>query len=148
MVELFPELIGVVIALLTAYCCFKSHESKSSPFKASVYCFILTIVFILAMLRPSIVEAEMIFFGAFACHFILVGVVHLITNDCEKYEKDTKIWINSMTLLMVGTGVLLLLMNYPNTKSVLHPLAIGFTGGFFGVMLDPRRKKEVKEENL
>lgn len=145
MSELFPELIGVVVALLTAYCWFKAHDSKSSPFKASVYCFILAIAFTLAMLRASLSEVEMIFFGAAACHFTLIGAVHLITNDCEKYEKDAKIWINSMTLLMMGTGVLLLLMDYPNTKSVLHPLALGFTGGFFGVMFDPRRKKEAKE---
>ena len=145
MIELFPKLIGVIITLLVAYCCFKSHESKSSPFKASVYSFIIAIVFTLATLRPSLSEVEMIFFGAFACHFTLIGAVHLITNDCEKYEKDTKIWINSMTLLIVVTGVLLLLMDYPNTKSILHSLALGFTAGFFGVMLDPRRKKEVKE---
>ena len=86
--------------------------------------------------------------GAFGAHFTLIGVVHLITNDCEKYEKDAKIWINSMTLLIAMTGFLALVMDYPNTKSTVHLLIIGFATGFFGAMLDPRRRKEVKEENL
>ena len=147
MVELFPELIGVVMTLSVAYCCFKAHEPKSSPFKAS-FCSLVVAIACMFSIFISTVEIEKVFCGMLGCHFALIGTVHLITNDCEKYEKDTKVWINSMTFLIGITGVLLLLMDYPNTKSILHPLALGFTGGFFGGMLDPRRKKEVKEENL
>ena len=151
--ELLIQLIGVVITLLIAYCCFKAHEPTRPPFRASVYSFILAIVFILVfilvMFMSPLVGVEMAFCGAFACHFTLIGAVHLITNDCEKYERDAKIWINSMTLLMAITGFLTLVMDYPNTKSVLHPLVIGFVGGFLGSMLDARRTKGRREaENL
>ena len=86
--------------------------------------------------------------GAFACHLTLIGAVHMITNDCEKYKRDAKIWIDSMTLLMAVTGFLTLAMDYPNTKSTLHLLIIGFATGFLGAMLDPRRRTGRREENL
>ena len=145
MSELFIQLIGVVITLLIAYCFFKAHQPTRPPFRASVYSFILAIVFILVfivgMLISPLMGIEMALCGAFACHFTLIGAVHLITNDCEKYERDAKIWIDSMTLLMAITGFLTLVMDYPNTKSVLHPLVIGFVGGFLGSVLDARRTK-------
>jgi len=96
----------------------------------------------------STVEIERVFCGGLGCHFTLIGVVHLITNDSEKYEKDPKIWVNSMSLLIGITGVLALVMDYPNTKSILHPIIIGFATGFLGGIFDMRRSKEVKEENL
>ena len=142
------QLIGVIITLLIAYCFFKAHQPTRPLFRASVYSFILAIVFILAVMLRSTLEIEKAFCGAFACHFTLIGAVHLITNDCEKYERDAKIWINSMALLIAITGFLTLVMGYPNTKSVLHPLVVGFAGGFLGVMLDPRRNTGRREENL
>ena len=153
MSELFIQLIGVVITLLIAYCFFKAHQPTIPPFRASVYSFILAIVFILVfilvMLRSPPVGIEMALCGVFACHFTLIGAVHLITNDCEKYERDAKIWINTVTLLMAITGFLTLVMDYPNTKSVLHPLVLGFVGGFLGSVLDARRTKGRKgAENL
>lgn len=152
MIELLPELLKVVITLAVAYCFYKAHEPTRPPFRASVYGFILAIlfilIFILVMLTSPLVGIEMALCGAFACHFTLIGSVHLITNDCKKYQKDAKIWINSMTLLMAITGFLALVMDYPNTKSTVHLLIIGFATGFLGAMLDPRRRKEVKEEKL
>ena len=53
-----------------------------------------------------------------------------------------------MTLLIAITGILVLAMDYPNTKSVLHPLAIGFTAGFVGALLKSRAGIRRKEENL
>lgn len=145
--ELFPQLIGVVVTLLTAYCFTKAHDLKMSPFTVSVYNFVLVILFISVGL-VSTVEIVIVLFWALACHFTLVGSIHLMTNDAEKYKKDAKVWINSMTLLIGITGILALAMDYSNTKSVLHPLAIGFTGGFIGTMLNSRRGTRRKEENL
>ena len=48
--ELFIQLIGVVITLLIAYCFFKAHQPTIPPFRASVYSFILAIVFILVFI--------------------------------------------------------------------------------------------------
>ena len=149
--ELFPELLGVVITLAVAYCFYKAHEPTKPPFRASIYSFILAILLILifiVMLRSALVGIEIALCGAFACHFTLIGAVHMITNDFEKYKRDAKIWVNSMTLLMAVTGFLALAMDYPNTKSTLHLLIIGFTTGFFGAMLDPRRRTGRREENL
>ena len=152
MIELLPELLKVVITLAVAFCFYKAREPTRPPFRASVYSFILAIlfilIFILVILTSPSVGIEMALCGAFACHFTLIGAVHLITNDYEKYKRDAKIWVNSMTLLMAITGFLALAMDYPNTKSTVHLLIIGFATGFLGAMLDPRKRKEVKEENL
>lgn len=147
MEELFPELIGVVVTLLTAYCFTKAHDLGMSPFRVSVYNFVLVILFIFMGLA-SAVDIVTILCWALACHFILVGSIHLITNDSEKYKQDARVWINSMTLLIGITGVLMLAIDYPNTKSVLHPLAIGFTAGFIGTLLNSRKDTRRKEENL
>lgn len=148
MTELFPELIGVVVTLLTAYCFTKAHDLKMSPFVVSVYNFVLVILFVFMGLGFN-VEIVVVVCWALSCHFTLVGSIHLITNDAEKYKKDAKIWINSMTLLIGTTGILALAMDYPNTKSVLHSLAIGFTAGFVGTALNVKRNKKCSEvENL
>ena len=147
MEELLPELIKIVIVLAVAYCFYKAHEPKLSPFRRSVCNFILAIIFILSMFI-SAVEIERVFWGILGCHFTLIAAIHLITNDREKYEKDPKVWVNIMSLLLGTTGILALVMDYPNTKSTLHLLIIGFATGFLGTMLNPRRRKEVKEENL
>ena len=150
MEELFSQLIGVVITLSMAYCCFKAHESKSSPVRASVCSFIAAVpcIFFVFISTVETVQTVQVFCGGLGCHFTLIGAVHLITDDCEKYEKDAKVWVNSMSLLIGITGVLALVMDYPSTKSILHPLIIGFATGFFGVMLDPRRKLGRREEDL
>ena len=147
MAELLPKLISVVVTLSIAYCCLKAHESKSSPVRACICSFIVAIAFILSMFI-STVEIERVFCGGLGCHFTMIGAVHLITNNCEKYEKDPKVWVNSMSLLIGITGILALVMDYPNTKSTLHLLIIGFATGFFGAILDPRRRIGRTEENL
>ena len=129
--ELFPELMGVVVSILTACCILKAHDLRMSPFRVSVYNFVLVILFIFGVFG-STVEIEKLFCSAMACHFTLVGATHLVTNDAEKYKKDAKVWINAMTFLIGITGILLLCLDYPNTKSTLHSLAIGFTSGFVG----------------
>ena len=145
---LFPELIGVVVTVLTAYCFLKAHDLRMSPFKVSFCNFILVILFIFGAF-VSTVEMEKVVCSALACHFTLAGSIHLITNDAEKYKQGAKVWINSMTLLIAITGILLLWLDYPNTKSTLHSLAIGFTGGFVGEMFLSRASWWRKEaENL
>ena len=145
---LFPKLFGVVVTILTAYCILKAHDLKMSPFKVSVYNFILVILFILLAFGHT-VETEKVVWSALACHFTMAGLIHLITNDAEKYKQGAKVWINSMTLLIVITGILLLWLDYPNTKSTLHSLAIGFTSSFVGEMFLSRASWWRKEaENL
>ena len=117
------------------------------PFKVSIYNFILAVLFTFMMLAPT-TGIEKVIGGAFACQFTLAGAVHLIINDRDEYKKEAKIWINSMTVLMGITSVLMLVMDYPNTKWILRPLIVGFATGFFGGLLDPRRYKVRKEENL
>ena len=144
---LFSQLIGIVITLLVAYCCWKAHDLKMSPFKVSVFNFILAILFAFMMLAPTM-GIERVIGGAFTCQFTLAGVVHLMINDRHEYKKDAKIWINSMMFLMGITSILMLVMDYPNTKSTLYSLLVGFVTGFLGVLLDPRRGKVRKEESL
>ena len=100
------------------------------------------------MMFVSTVETVIVVCGAFACLFTLVGAVHLITNDYEKYNKDARIWVDSMMLLMAVTGIWMLAMDYPNTKPMLHSFIIGFAAAFLAYIFDSRRSARRKEETL
>ena len=143
--ELFPDLISVSVSIPMAYCLWQAHNLNKSPFKVGIYNFILAIAF--AFLTLSYVGTVKIIGGAFACQFTLAGVVHLIVNDCNAYKKDEKIWVNSMSLLMGATSILMLVMDYPNTKILLHGFVIGCVAGALGSIFPIINTKE-KTENL
>ena len=146
--DLFSQLIPMIFALGFAYLWYKVNTSAHiSPFKASLFYFLTGIVFILGMFLDT-AETPRIFCGAFGSHFIFVAAVHLITNDSETYQREASVLVMGLTALIMGTGVLMLAMDYSNTKSVLNPLIIGFVSGFLGVVLDPRRNPGQKEVNL
>lgn len=146
MEELFSELIPMIIALGFVYWWRKIDRSDISPFKASFFYLFVAVTFILQMFWYT-AETTKIFCGVLASHFIFIAAVHLITNDSEKYQREVSIWVTGLTVLMMGTGVLMLAMDYSNTKSLLNLLIIGFVGGFLGSMLDARLKRG-KKENL
>lgn len=147
MEDLFSQLIPMIVALGFVYWWRKIDSPGVSPFKASLFYFFVAVAFILQMLwYPA--ETTKIFCGVLASHFIFVAAVHLITNDSEKYQQETSIWVTGLTVLMMGTGVLMLAMDYSNTKALLNLLIIGFVGGFLGSMLDARRSKERRENAL
>ena len=147
MAELFSLLIPMIVALGFVYWWRKIAESSVPPFKASLFYFFTAIVFILAMFLYT-AETTRIFCGAFGIHFIFVAAVHLITNDSDAYRREALDLVMGLTALMMGTGVLMLAMDYSNTKSVLNPLIVGFVGGSLGAVLETRRAKWCKEERL
>ena len=134
---LFSQLIPGIIALGFAYWYRKVDSPRVSPSKASFFYFFTAVAFIFQIFWYT-AETTKIFCGAFASHFIFVGAVHLITSDSEKYQQEVSVWVNVLTGLMMGTGVLTLWMDYSNTKSVLNPLIVGFVLGSLGAMLDAR----------
>ena len=148
MEELFSRLIPMVVALGFVYWYRKVDSPDVSPFKASLFYFFTAIAFI-GQIFWYTTETTKIFCAVFANHFIFVAAVHLITNDSEKYHQEASIWVTGLTFLMMGTGVLMLAIDYSNTKSLLNPLIVGFVTGFLGSMLEARRTKGRKEiENL
>lgn len=145
MEELFSELIPMIIALGFVYWWRKVDTSDISPFKASLFYFFVGIAFVFQMLWYT-AETTKIFCGGLASHFIFVAAVHLITNDSEKYQQEASVWVTRLTVLIIGTGVLMLAMDYSNTKSLLNLLIIGFVGGFLGSLLDARLTERRKEK--
>ena len=143
---MLSELIKLVISMPVAYCIWRAHNLRMSPIKVSVYNFILAMLFAFLIMSP--VWTEKIIGVAFACQFTLAGAVHLIVNDRNAYKKDAKIWINTMTVLMTITSILMLVMDYSHTKSILHAFIIGSVAGALGVIFDPRRAMGHKEGNL
>ena len=134
MVELFTRLSHMVLMGAIGYWYWKVSRPEAYPFKTSIYNFIFAIGCILAMFS-TLAETSRFVAGAFACHFAFMGTVHLITNDYEKYKKDAESLIHSMTLLIAVSGILVLILDYPNTKQMLHAFIIGFAtaivGGWF-----------------
>lgn len=148
MEELFTQLFPMIFALGFAYWWRKMDESSVPPFKASLFYLFTAILFILAMFwYPA--EPIRIFCGGLASYFIFVAVVHLIISDSEVYQREASGWVNGMLVLIMGTGVLTLAMDYSNTKSVLNLFIVGFVSGSLGAALESRRAKWRKqEENL
>ena len=123
-------------------------ESSVPPFKASLFYFFTAIAFVLGMFVYTS-EPIRIFYAGFSSYLIFVAAVPLITNDPEKYQREVSVWVMGLMTLMMGTGVLMLAMDYSNTKSVLNPLIIGLVGGSLGAVLESRRAEWRKEvENL
>ena len=148
MEELFSRLIPVIVALVFAYWFRKVDSPEVSPFKAGLFYFLTAIAFI-GQIFWYTAETIKIFCGALASYFIFVATVHLITNDSDKYQKEASIWVTGLMFLIMGTGVLMLAMDYSNTKPLLNPLIVGFVTGFLGAMLEARRtKRREKTENL
>ena len=147
MEDLFSQLIPMIVALGFVYWWRKVNSPSVSPFKASLFYFFAGVTFIFQVFWYT-PETTKIFCGGLASHFIFIAAVHLLTNDSETYHREASIWVFGLTCLMMGTGVLMLAMDYSNTKPLLNPLIIGFIGGFLGSLLDARRTKEQKEESL
>ena len=148
MEELFSQLIPMIFALGFAYWWRKMAEANVPPFKASLFYFFVAMAFILAMFWYTS-KTTRIFCGGFASYLIFVAAVHLITNDSEEYQQEASVWVTGLMAFMVGTGVLMLAIDYSNTKSVLNPFIVGFVSGSLGAVLESRRSKWRKQgENL
>ena len=145
MEDLFSQLIPMIVALGFVYWYRKVDSPGVSPFKASLFYFFVAMAFIFQMLWYT-AETTKIFCGVLASHFIFVAAVHLITNDSEKYQQEASIWVTGLTGLMMGTGVLMLAMDYSNTKSVLNLLIVGSLVVFLVLCLTRGEPRGVKKK--
>ena len=145
--ELFTQLFNMVLIGAIGYWSWKVSRPEAYPFKTGIYNFIFTIGCILIIFLP-IAETSKFVSGAFACHFAFMGTVPLITNDYKKYKRDAESLINSMTFLIALTGILILIMNYPNTKQMLHSFIIGFAAAFVRGWFVQRKAAILRTENL
>ena len=128
MEELFGQLFAIVLAAGLVHWWRKVNRADTPPFRASLFYFAVAIAFIFVMLwHPS--ETIKVFSALFASYQIFVAAVHLITNDSEKYQREASVWVDGMLGLIAITGVLTLAIDYSNTKPLLNPMLIGFTGG-------------------
>ena len=135
-------LIGTI-----GYWYWKVNRPKAYPFKVSIYNFVYAIGGILSIFLFA-AETSKFVLAAFACYFAFTGTVHLITNDYEKDKKDAETFLDSMLYLIVGTGALLLVMDYPNTKQMLHLLIFGFAAAFIGGWFVQLKDSVLRRENL
>lgn len=148
MEDLFSQLIPMIVALGFVYWWRKVDRTDISPVKASLF-YLFTAITFMGQIFWYPAETTKIFCGGLASHFIFIAAVHLVTNDSEKYQREVSGWVMGLTGLMMGTGALMLAVDYSNTKSLLNPLIIGFVGGSLGAMLDARRAKwRRQQENL
>ena len=71
-----------------------------------------------------------------------------MTNDYEKYKKDAQTFLDSMMCLIAGTGILILVIDYPNTKRMFNSLIIGIAIGVVSGWFTHRKSVASKAENL
>ena len=147
MEDLFVSLFAIVFAAGLVHWYRKVNRADISPVKASLFYFAVAIAFIFVMLwHPS--ETIKVFSVLFASYQIFVATVHLITNDSEKYQRETSVWVDGMLGLIAETGVLTLAMDYSSTKPLLNPMLLGFAGGMIPVLFRQWSGKGRREENL
>ena len=144
MEDLFSQLVTIIVALGFVYWAQKADSPNATPFKASLFYFFAAIAFIFQIFWYT-AETTKIFCGGLASHFIFVAALHLITNDPETYHREASTWVFGLTCLVMGTGVLMLAMDYSNTHALLNPFIIGFVSGSLGSYLDARRTHKRKE---
>lgn len=144
MEDLFSQLIPIIVALGFVYWWHKVDSPNATPFKASLFYFFTAIIFIVKMFGDT-AETTKIFCGGLASHFIFVAALHLVTNDSETYHREASVWVFGLTGLVMGTGALMLAMDYSNTQALLNPLIIGFVSGSLGSLLNARRTETRKE---
>ena len=145
MVELFGQLIGMTVGGALG---FWYHTVKRLPSQLSLFHFTLAIAFLLLGLTSG-VETVKVVYTAFASLLILISTMYLMPGRNEKSSEDAEVWTNCLTLLMFGTGILTLGMDYANTKPRLHSLIIGIVGGVLSYVFRQRDDRNGrKEENL
>ena len=147
MEELFVQVFAIAFAAGLVHWYHKVDRADIPPFKASLFYFSVAIGFIFLMFWYT-AETIKIFCGGFASFLFFVFAVHLLTNDSEKYQQEASIWINWMFGLMIGTGVLMLAMDYSNAKPALNPMLIGFAGGMIPELYRLWDSKERREDNV
>ena len=147
MEELFVQLFAIVFAAGLVHWYRKVNRPSISPFKASLFYFAVAVGFIFVTLWYAS-ETIKVFSVLFAGYHIFVAAVHLITNDSEKYQREASVWVDGMLGLIAITGVLMLAMDYSNTKLMLNPILIGFAGGWVPGLFRRWSRKGHKEENL
>ena len=145
--ELFTQLFNIVLIGTISYWYWKVNRPQAYPFKVSIYNFVYAVGGILSIFLFA-AETSKFVSAAFACYFAFTGAVHLITNDYEKYKKDAKTFLDSMLYLIVGTGALILIIGYPNTKQMLHPFIFGFAAAFIRGWFTELKAAVVRRESL
>ena len=144
---LFTQLFNIVLIGTIGYWYWKVNRPQAYPFKISIYNFVYAVGCIF-LIFFSTAETTKFVAAAFACYFAFTGAVHLITNDYEKYKKDAETFLNSMMYLIVGIGALILVMDYPNTKQMLHSFIIGFAAAVIGNWFVQLKVSVLRRENL
>ena len=71
---------------------------------------------------------------------LLMSVVYKITNDHKKYCEETD-WIRWMTRLISLTGVIMLIMDYENTKTLANAFIIGYAAATLHDLANQRKNK-------
>ena len=145
--ELFTRLFNIVLIGAISYWYWKVNRPQAYPLKVGIYNFIFAAGGIFLNFF-STAETAKIVSAAFACYFAFTGTVHLITNDYEKYKQDAETFLDVMLYLIVGTGALLLVIDYPNTKQMLHPFIIGFAIAFVGGWFTQLKTAVLRRESL
>ena len=142
MIELFGQLIGMTVGGALG---FWYHTVKRFPSQLSLFHFALAIAFLLLGLTSG-VETVKVVYTAFASLLILISAVYLIPKENEKSSEDAEVWTNGLTLLMFGTGILTLGMDYANTKPRLDSLIIGVFGAVLLYVFRQRDDRNGRKE--
>ena len=86
------------------------------------------LILLIAILPFPISEILDLMFVTISC-LLLIHVITLLKDGFGSVEEETKVWVRTMMMSVIGTGLLTLLMDYPNTKLELQSSIIGIFSG-------------------
>lgn len=97
--------------------------SDVRPVRKALLCFFFGISFIRHMLCSHPASVKM-FFLVFMCMSIFMGYMILIINNNEKYRREVEPLIYFMFNMCFLTGVLVLVMDYQNSKETFESIIV------------------------
>ena len=128
-VALFLQLYFIFMGVAFAHWLKEVGEGKVSSNKIALVFFVQAMLILLIAILPfPISEILDLMFVTISC-LLLIQVITLLKDGFGSVEEETKVWVRTMMMSVIGTGLLTLLMDYPNTKLELQSSIIGIFSG-------------------
>ena len=139
---LFAELIDMLVLPLVLLLLYITDKTNISPIiKGSLWFVVPTFSVRCVFLCESV--SERMFYAASTGLFIFMACTILIINDNQKYLCKAKKWIDRLFILVIFISVVILIIDYPNSKGTLRSLII-ITLGYIVAVIFPVITKAIK----
>ena len=148
---LFPELIDMIVLPMVLLLMYITDETDVNPIIKGALWFVIPTFSVRCVFLCDHVSGR-IFFAAVTGLSILIACTILIVNDNKKYRGKVKRWIDSLFILVVFISVVILIIDYSNSKEILISLILSILGALvafiFSAITKAIKSRKSTEEDL